>query len=64
MKNLFVIYSDGVENIITTIKKESDMLRMCFKDHGGEGDRNLEDFEREESKENSVSISCGSYRDW
>jgi hypothetical protein len=60
----FVIYTDGNEVIITTKKNEAMMLEQCFAGHGGEGDRCLEEYDRDESKDHSVSITCNTYRDW
>lgn len=65
----FVIYTDGDEVIITTVKKEYKMLKMCFAPEeawnpDGEGDRNLEDFERDISSDDSIGFTSHMLRNW
>jgi hypothetical protein len=61
MKNVrFIIYYGADEVIITTPKCEAKMLKMCFT----QGDRNLEDYDREESNDDSVGFSTRISRQW
>jgi len=57
----FVIYKNDKEVIVTTKKKERELLEECF---GKNGDRDLEDYDRDESIDIGVCISARLFREW
>jgi len=65
----FIIYTRcsgfGQDEVIITSKKyEKNMLRDCFLNHGGDGDRELEDYDRVESNETSVCLTSRLFQEW
>ncbi len=52
---MFVVYSSNDEVLVTTRKNEKAMLLEWFAPHTG---RDLDDYDREESKESAIQISA------
>ena len=57
----FVIYSGNHEVLVTTKKKEAKLIEECF---GKTGDRDLEDYDRDESVDIAVCVTSGLKVDW
>ena len=58
---MFVIYTGNHEILITTDKKEHKLLKECF---GKQNDREIEDYDRDESHDVAVCIESHLRRDW
>jgi hypothetical protein len=65
----FVIWRNYREVIVTTKKKEPAVLKACFKakpftNPDGEGDRDMDEWDRDISEDDCVGFSSTIWLDW